>query len=370
MASAGTGLSLSTLGIPAISSPFRSGFSRNFSMNAHETRYTQFGLPQDMLASPEIVRQFDPTRMSETASAVAQAGKLFLTGEGSSRLFPAKSITRQVHERGWPLQVQTEAGRQAAEYDLSNWAVFALSNSGKTAEVIDLFAALAEAEHPHRYSLTAFEGTRLGELATQAYVLTCGPESAVAATKSVIEQALFYRALVELAVGQATLHSRLAELADQMQEALSLDIDPELTERIAQAPTIYWAGRNDGVTEELTLKTNEITRKQADHAEGTYAVHGVEEVMHPEDVVIWVDPYPNSEAKFETVLREGVGLTVIAIASRQTSFPTIRIPDAGDLSPFVQICAGWNLLVEVGLHLGINLDKPLRARKVGYEHPG
>jgi glucosamine--fructose-6-phosphate aminotransferase (isomerizing) len=30
---------------------------------------------------------------------------------------------------------------------------------------------------------------------------------------------------------------------------------------IANAGTIYFAGRNDGVAEELTLKTNEITRK-------------------------------------------------------------------------------------------------------------
>lgn len=339
-------------------------------MNSHETRYTQFGLPRDMLESPEIVRQFDITRIEELAPAIARVGKLFLTGEGSSRLFPAKSIIRQVHERGWPLQIQTEAGRQAAEYDLSDWAVFALSNSGKTAEVIDLFTDLSEAGHPHRYSLTAFDGTRLGMLATRAFLLSCGPESAVAATKSVVEQALFYRALVEQVAGQSNLTARLAELADLMHAALTLPIDPELTERIARAPTIYWAGRNDGVAEELTLKTNEITRKQADHAEGTYAVHGVEEVMHPDDVVIWIDPYPNSEAKFETVLREGVGMTVIAIASRETSFPTIRIPSAGDLDPFVQMCAGWNLLVEVGLHLGINLDKPLRARKVGYEHPG
>ena len=36
-------------------------------------------------------------------------------------------------------------------------------------------------------------------------------------------------------------------------------------------------------------------------------------------------------------------------------FPTIRIPDAGDLSPFVQMSAGWNILVETGLRLGVNL---------------
>ena len=51
-------------------------------------------------------------------------------------------------------------------------------------------------------------------------------------------------------------------------------------------------------------------------------------------------------------------------------FPTVSIPDAGDLSGFVQLAAGWNLLVEAGMTLGINVDKPLRARKVGNEFTG
>ena len=71
--------------------------------------------------------------------------------------------------------------------------------------------------------------------------------------------------------------------------------------------------------------------------------------------------------KFQEVLEQGVGLKIIAIASRPTPFTTILVPDAGALSPYVYLCAGWNLLVEIGLALGIDLDKPERARKVGNE---
>jgi glutamine---fructose-6-phosphate transaminase (isomerizing) len=131
---------------------------------------------------------------------------------------------------------------------------------------------------------------------------------------------------------------------------------------------IYWAGRNDGVAEELTLKTNEITRKSADYLEGTYAVHGIEEVMSADEVVIWVDPYPGSEEKIQETLVNGVGSA--RDRHRQpadASSRPIQIPDGGDLSGYVQMAAGWNLLVEVGLQLGIDLDKPQRARKVGNE---
>jgi glucosamine--fructose-6-phosphate aminotransferase (isomerizing) len=61
---------------------------------------------------------------------------------------------------------------------------------------------------------------------------------------------------------------------------------------------------------------------------------------------------------------------VVAIAGRDTPFPTIRVPDAGALAPHVYLCAGWNVLLEIGLSLGINLDKPQRARKIGNEVAG
>lgn len=339
-------------------------------MNSTDSRYTKFGLTRDMLAVPEIIRGFDPSRGAETAREIAATGRLLLTGEGSSRIFPAKSVMAHARRKGWTLELHTDAGRQAQEYDLAGWSVFALSNSGRTAEVIGLFDRLQKAGHTSRYSLTAFADSKLESLATRGYVLTCGPEGAVAATKSVVEQALFYRGLLEQVAGKPELAGRREELAAAVQAALTVAIPAEITARIARAGHIYWAGRNEGVAEELTLKTNEITRKSADYLEGTYAVHGIEEVMNADDVLIWVEPYAESEQKFADVLQKNIGMSIIAISSRPTPFPTISIPDLGDLGPFVQMAAGWNLLVEVGLQLGIDLDKPTRARKVGNEFAG
>jgi glutamine---fructose-6-phosphate transaminase (isomerizing) len=336
-------------------------------MLSNDDRYRPFGLVNDMLATPEIIRRFDVEQADDTARRIAEIGRLLMTGEGSSRIFPAKNAMAHARRQGYRLQLHTEAGVQAHEYDLNGWAVFALSNSGRTAEVIHLFTALQNSVNTPRFSLTAFANSKLESLADRGYVLSCGAEAAVAATKSVIEQALFYRALLEAAEDRRQLGTRLDELSDAVQQALTMPIDPEIVARIASARMIYWAGRNDGVAEELTLKTNEITRKSADYLEGTYAVHGIEEVMSDDEVVIWVDPYTVSEEKIRETLVDGVGLPVIAVSSRPTIFPTIQIPDCGDLSGYVQMAAGWNLLVEVGLQLGIDLDKPQRARKVGNE---
>jgi len=98
-------------------------------------------------------------------------------------------------------------------------------------------------------------------------------------------------------------------------------VDPEVIKKVTNVKTIYFAGYNDGMTEELTLKTNEILGKNADFLEGTYTV----------------------------------------------PFSTIEIPDAGDFSGYTFLTAGWNLLVDVGLFLGIDIDNAQRARKVGNE---
>jgi len=160
----------------------------------------------------------------------------------------------------------------------------------------------------------------------------------------------------------------LKDLADKTAEALTTKIDPSIIEIIRKASMIYFAGRNNGVAEELALKTNEITRKKSAFLEGTFAVHGIEEVMDKSEVLIWIEPFSTEQEKFNECLVKGVGMNIIAVSSKKTMFPTIIIPDGGQYAEYVQLAAGWNILVETGISLGIDLDKPVRARKVGNEY--
>ena len=159
----------------------------------------------------------------------------------------------------------------------------------------------------------------------------------------------------------------LSEFADRTEAALNIRIPTEIIEIIKNASVIYFAGRNNGVAEELALKTNEITRKKSVFLEGTFAIHGIEEVMDKNEVLIWVDPFIEEEAKFKECLIDGVGMKIISLTSGSSPFPSITIPDGGEYREYIQLAAGWNLLVETGLALGIDLDKPVRARKVGNE---
>ena len=220
--------------------------------------------------------------------------------------------------------------------------------------------------HKNTFALSANPDTPIRQACVDGHVLGCGWEEAVAATKSVVEQALFCESIFWHLAGK-DMKAALKGLPEKLEQAMTLPVPAEIVEWVKGAHTIYFAGYNDGVAEELTLKTNEITRRKSDFLEGTYAVHGIEEVMQEGDIVFLVDPIESEYDKFLTVFK-GAGVHVVAISTKQTPFEkTIVVPEAGALQNYVYLCAGWNILVEVGISDGINLDKPERARKVGNE---
>lgn len=337
-------------------------------MNLIEEKYNKFALVREMMETPGIIRNFYQETAAGFVQAVSVKRGFFLTGEGSSRIFPAKRAIYNLLKQAFPMPVLTEGSTQAMEYNLANYAVFAASNSGQTKEVVRLASLLARQGHKAVFGITANEKTKLQELVSLTHILTCGKEEAVAATKSVIEQGLFYHSLFHMLTGAEM--DGLADFADKAESALTEKISPEIIQAMKRATVIYFAGRNNGVAEELALKTNEITRKKSAFLEGTFAVHGIEEVMSKNEVVIVVDPFKEEEAKFHECLVKGVGMKVFAITSGSSVFPSITIPDGGEYKEYIQLAAGWNLLVETGLALGVDLDKPVRARKVGNEFIG
>lgn len=337
-------------------------------MNSTDEKYGSFSLIREMLETPGVVRSFDPEAVRQIPPA---SERLLLTGEGSSRIFPANLARTAALANGYAQTVVSEGALQAREYDLRGHHVFVASNSGKTAEGVKLIQHLQAGGQWKAAGVTGIVGNAdsiIGRSSDQRYVLRCGPEEAVAATKSVVEQALVYDTLLRSWNEAPTID--YAALADDIEQILTAPIDPLIVDRLTLAPILYFAGRSNGVAEELALKTNEIIRRSSNFLEGTHAVHGIEEVMQPNEVIILVDPFEDEEEKFHTVLEQGVGLSVIAVSHRRTSFPTVRIPDRGALNPYLQLAAGWNLLAEAGLKMGINIDTPERARKVGNEFIG
>lgn len=164
-------------------------------MNNSESKYASYALVQEMLQTVDVARGFDVGQTTAVAQRIKSAGRLMMTGEGSSRLFPAKNTIRKGLAWGVDVRLATDGSRQSSSYDLSRFAVFMASNSGKTKEVILLARQLAEQGNPLRFGLTANHNTLLADACTESWVLRCGKEDACAATKSVFEQAMFYQSI-------------------------------------------------------------------------------------------------------------------------------------------------------------------------------
>ena len=65
-------------------------------MNPKDAKYSKFLLVQEMMDTVGVVKQFNPAQTKEVAQKIKSIGRLFLTGEGSSRIFPAKNAIRQM----------------------------------------------------------------------------------------------------------------------------------------------------------------------------------------------------------------------------------------------------------------------------------
>src|SRR4029078_12830143 len=90
-------------------------------------------------------------------------------------------------------------------------------------------------------------------------------------TRSVVEQALFYHAMLEHGSGIPLLARRCRALADQIQNIAESPISAEGRARRAGCETIHFPGRNDGIGNELALKATQLTGKTAIYLEGRAA---------------------------------------------------------------------------------------------------
>jgi len=331
-------------------------------MNLTDSKYNRYSIVKEMLETASMIEKLDVKKIEAYAGKI-KTKKIFFTGEGSSRIFPAKNTMYKAKIHNYKEYFSTENSTQALEYDLKDSTVFIASNSGRTKEAGRLLRKLKKEGHKAIFGVVANAGTPILEEADFGYLLSCGKEEAVAATKSVLEQALFYD-LIFRKTNNLKLPD-MKKLGTQVKEVLEMKIPEEITGQLAAAGMIYFAGRNDGVTEEITLKTNEITRKKSDFLEGTYALHGIEEVMDKKDAMVVINPFKEEEDKFCELIEKGVGCKTCAIATRDTCFKTVKIPNAGDFTTYLELAAGWNILIDVGIKLGINMDKTVRARKIG-----
>ena len=114
-------------------------------MNLSDPKYSKYALVKEMLETSDVVLKFDHSVSEKFAKRLGDKKALFLTGEGSSRIFPAKRAIYDVLKAGGPVSIMTEGATQAMEYKLKDYAVFGASNSGKPCDKFIALCFLAKA---------------------------------------------------------------------------------------------------------------------------------------------------------------------------------------------------------------------------------
>lgn len=152
-----------------------------------------------------------------------------------------------------------------------NDVVMAISQSGETKDLVDILQEIAE-QRPtiHRLALVNNENSRIPqELANLYLPLLCGPETAVAATKSFINQLLIlYMMAAGFVMDEARLRGRILLVKDAMERCLAQTcpaID-KVAERLFMKPSLHLLGTGlIGLAKEGALKIREVV---LNHSEG------------------------------------------------------------------------------------------------------
>lgn len=296
----------------------------------------------DCLLTNDVLAAWPAAAFPEVRRQIRPARRLLLVAEGSSQLMPGAFLRHCARAWGWSAPVDAVGGRAVTGLDLAGSAVIAISNSGRSREVVEAMPRLPA-------DATALVGIPGGPLTALPHrVLLPRAEAAVPATASVLATCLALGHALAEACGQGV---PLAQLRSAV--AAELSAAPPVVG--TPVNRVYWLGGHSGVGTELALKTMETTGLVGLDLPGSLGLHGIHEVLAPGDLVVANDidavDLPELRRRVETQCGARLHLP--------------RLPDLGVWSPLLQLVHGWRVLGAVAAGMGRDPAVPRRATKIG-----
>lgn len=323
---------------------------------------------KEMLQSEAVCKNFDFNLTKKLAEKIGTK-RIIFTGMGSSLIFPAKQAKNHALKFNLINKVEAYFASDLFQYhDFSNTFIFLCSNSGKTKEVILLLEHLKK-NGGTSIAITTVKDSLLAQRCEESIILSSGFEKGVAATKSVIEQGLVYDSLIfNLAQQQGhqvnfeALKKDLIETGRKITANINLKLAEATVIKLASFKHYFFVGLDNGVAEEIALKSYEITRKIGLFYPDTHLVHGVEEAITGDAAIIFdplaFQPYLSDFEKMSkktNCLLLGVGSLI----------PGLNLQLNENFKNYCFLSGGWALLRNIANHLDLDIDHPEKASKVG-----
>jgi glucosamine--fructose-6-phosphate aminotransferase (isomerizing) len=264
-----------------------------------------------------------------------------------------------------------------AELDMSGCTAVALSQSGRTPDVVQ-YLERARGRGAYTVAITNDPGSELAAAAEAVLPLSAGPELAVAATKTYVNQvaALGLLAACSAGVGPAFVEE-LRSVRDLMAELI-----PALEARItnvavpfAYAGRMFVIGRGAefATAREIALKLLETCRVAAEPLTATDLAHGPVAALDPL-FPVWAIASDDETlpAVLEATTRAGeAGATVIAsgsaadaVVGADYSLPVPKPASSPLLAPLLSVVPGQLFAWALAKTKGLDPDEPRGLSKV------
>ncbi|MBI1974222.1 SIS domain-containing protein [Candidatus Micrarchaeota archaeon] len=323
-----------------------------------------FDTEKDMLETPQIIRDFDWNSTKEIARKCKNK-TTFITGLGSSYMFPVCNARRRALRYGVSNVITGWSTDLMDVKDFSGSVVLIASFSGRTKEAV-LLARHAKSSGARIVGVTAVMDSFLAKESDDIIKLNCDHERGVAATKSAVETALVFDSFVSN-MADIKIGNRLPKLADCFESNLNMGVDNKVAKSVAGANRVILAGSDFGVGNELSLKVQEATAIKSQFLPGNLLIHGYEETVSADDVVLIIDS-PAMRRDLSDYYRKlpKTGCTTFLLTSEKPEyFPAISFQSQDGFAGYCQLSAGWGLLRHAARAKGVDMDHPKRAVKVG-----
>jgi len=261
-----------------------------------------------------------------------------------------------------------------ARLDLSGVLAVALSQSGRTEEIVETLGWASDCGARTLAITNGGDTSPLAEVAEVALVTQAGTEQAVPATKTFTTE-LAALAVLGLALGAPLDVGQLRAVPDAIEELLAspLRLDPIVAE-LARVPGVVVSGRGLAYAAalELAIKLKEACYLHAMGLSYADLLHGPIAVVDADTpaIVVAADSGPTLAGSVELARRVtsagarafGIGGGSELAAACSASLPGPRLPEW--LAPIGLIVPGQLLTEALARRLGINPDQPRGLSKV------
>src|SRR6266498_5773692 len=263
-----------------------------------------------------------------------------------------------------------------AKLDLSQSVVVALSQSGETPDVVE-YVSRARARGALTVAVTNGPDSELGRAADATLPLVAGPERAVAASKTYVNQLAALALLAGGAAGRGREIGdglrRVAELLAGALDQLERAVRPVAT-AFAYVGRMYVIGRGIefATAREIALKLTETCRVAAEPLTATDLAHGPVAALdslfpvwviasHDESLPAVIDGVARVREAGATIVASGTAATEIEGAAYRLPVPQPPIPL---LSPLLSVVPGQLFAASLARAKGLDPDHPVRLTKV------